>query len=167
MKARARILGHPIHRALIVFPLGLLATSFFFDLAWLARESDQLAIVAWWLIFAGVVGGAVAALFGIIDWLAIPPGTRARRVGAMHGGGMGVVAVLYAASWILRRDAPAHPESIAIALSGLGVLLTVVTGWLGGELADRMEEIVERGATAASEAAANGEHRRPERPPVQ
>lgn len=140
MKPRARILGHPIHRVLIVFPLGLLATSFFFDLAWLARGREQLAVVAWWLIFAGVVGGVAAAVFGLVDWLAIPEGTRARRVGALHGGGMGVVAVLYAASWLLRRDAPAHPEAVAILLSGLGVLLTVVTGWLGGELADYLEE---------------------------
>jgi uncharacterized membrane protein len=141
MKARARILGHPLHRVLIVFPLGLLATSFFFDLAWLARGREQLAIVAWWLIFAGVVGGFAAAVFGLVDWLAIPEGTRARRVGALHGGGMGVVAVLYAASWLLRRDAPAQPEAVAIVLSGVGVLLTVITGWLGGELADRMEEM--------------------------
>ena len=141
MKARARLLGHPLHRVLIVFPLGLLATSFFFDLAWLARGREQLAIVAWWLIFAGVVGGIAAALFGLVDWLAIPRGTRARRVGALHGGGMGIVALLYAASWLLRRDAPADPEGTAILLSGLGVLLTVVTGWLGGELAERMEEV--------------------------
>ncbi|HET8773888.1 MAG TPA: DUF2231 domain-containing protein [Thermoanaerobaculia bacterium] len=140
MQAKARILGHPIHQILIVFPLGLLATSFFFDLAWLLRRNEQLAIVAWWLIFAGVVGGALASVFGLIDWLAIPRGTRARNVGALHGGGMLVVALLYAASWVLRRDAPAHPEALAILLSAAGVLLTVVTGWLGGELADRMEE---------------------------
>ncbi len=140
MQAKARILGHPIHQILIVFPLGLLATSFFFDLAWLVRKNEQLAIVAWWLIFAGVLGGAAAAIFGLIDWLAIPRGTRARRVGALHGGGMGIVALLYAASWVLRRDAPAHPDGAAILLSAAGVLLTIVTGWLGGELADRMEE---------------------------
>jgi uncharacterized membrane protein len=140
MQAKARILGHPIHQILIVFPLGLLATSFFFDLAWLVRRNEQLAIVAWWLIFAGVAGGAVAAVFGLIDWLAIPRGTRARRVGALHGGGMVIVALLYAVSWLLRRDVPAQPDGLAILLSAAGVLLTVVTGWLGGELADRMEE---------------------------
>jgi uncharacterized membrane protein len=140
MQARARILGHPVHQILIVFPLGLLATSFFFDLAWLAKGSEQLAIVSWWMIFAGVVGGAAASIFGLIDWLAIPRGTRARRVGAWHGGAFLIVAVLFAASWILRRDAPAHPEGTELLLSALGVLLTVVTGWLGGELAERMEE---------------------------
>jgi uncharacterized membrane protein len=140
MQAKARILGHPIHQILIVFPLGLLATSFFFDLGWLVWRNEQLAIVAWWLIFSGVVGGVIASIFGTIDWLAIPRETRARRVGALHGGGMGIVALLYAASWLLRRDAPAHPDAIAILLSAAGVLLTIVTGWLGGELADRMEQ---------------------------
>lgn len=141
MKAKARIFGLPVHQILIVFPLGLLATSFFFDLAWLANGRPQIAIVASWMIFAGVIGGAAAALFGLIDWIAIPRGTRARRVGAWHGGGNLIVAVLFAASWLIRRDAPEHPEGIAIALSACGVLLTIMTGWLGSELADRMEEV--------------------------
>ena len=141
MQPRARIFRQPIHQILIVFPLGLLATSFFFDLAWLLRSNEQLAIVAWWLIFAGVIGGGAAAVFGIVDWLGIPRGTKARRMGALHGGGMGVVALLFAVSWLLRRDAPAHPDGVAILLSGLGVLLTVMTGWLGGALADQMEEM--------------------------
>lgn len=141
MKPRLRIAGHPVHHMLIVFPLGLLATSFFFDLAWLATGRGELANVAWWLILAGVAGGLAAAVFGVIDWLAIPRGTRAWIVGACHGGGNAAVAVLFAASWLLRRDAPAQPESAAIALSAAGVFLSVITGWLGGELADRMEEV--------------------------
>jgi uncharacterized membrane protein len=140
MKAKARIFGHPVHLILIVFPLGLLATSFFFDLAYLAHVRAELGVVASWMIFAGVIGGAAASLFGLIDWLAIPRGTRAWRVGAWHGGGNLIVAALFAASWLLRRDEPGHPGGIAIALSGCGVLLIVLTGWLGSELADRMEE---------------------------
>jgi uncharacterized membrane protein len=139
MKAKARIFGLPLHQILIVFPLGLLATSFFFDIAWLAKGRAELAVVASWLIFAGVIGGAAASLFGLIDWLAIPRGTHAWRVGAWHGGGNLIVAVLFAISWILRRDAPANPEGIAIVLSGCGVLLTVLTGWLGSQLAEQME----------------------------
>jgi uncharacterized membrane protein len=141
MKAKARIFGLPLHQILIVFPLGLLATSFFFDLAWLAKGRAELAVVASWLIFAGVIGGAAASLFGLIDWLAIPRGTHAWRVGAWHGGGNLIVAVLFAISWIIRRDAPANPEGIAIALSGCGVLLTVLTGWLGSQLAEQMEDV--------------------------
>ena len=141
MQSRVQIFGHPVHLILIVFPLGLLATSFFFDLAWLAFGRSELAVVASWMIFAGVLGGLAAAVFGIVDWIAIPRGTRARRVGAWHGGSTLVVVLLFAFSWILRRDAPGHPHALAILCSALGVLLTVISGWLGSELADRMEEM--------------------------
>ena len=123
-----------------MFPLGLLATSFFFDLAWLATGREQLGQSAWWLIVAGVIGGAAAAIFGLADWLVIPRGTRARRIGAWHGGANLVVSLLFAGSLLLRRANPGHPPMDAIVLSGMGVLLTVVAGWLGSELADRFEE---------------------------
>ncbi|HEX6159655.1 MAG TPA: DUF2231 domain-containing protein, partial [Thermoanaerobaculia bacterium] len=123
----------PIHRTLIVFPLGLLGTSFFFDLAWLTWNRAPLAVTARWLILAGVTGGVVASIFGFLDWLRIPQGTRARRIGALHGSGNLIVATLFAASWFLRPDA-AHPSALAIAVSAAGVILSVMTGWLGGEL---------------------------------
>jgi uncharacterized membrane protein len=135
-----RILGHPVHQILVVIPLGLLGTSFFFDLAYLVHESAQLGIASSWMIAAGVAGGVLAAVFGTIDWLAIPRGTRARRVGAWHGGGNAIVALLFAASWLVRRSEPAHPEQFAIALSACGVLLSILTGWLGSQLADRLED---------------------------
>ena len=130
------MLGHPVHKILVVFPLGLLATSFFFDLAWLAFRREDLAVTAQWLIFSGVLGGIGASLFGVIDWLAIPRHTRAWRIGAWHGGGNTLVAVLFGVSWAIRADLPSHPEGGAIALSALGVLLTVLTAWLGSELSD-------------------------------
>jgi uncharacterized membrane protein len=130
-----------IHRILSVFPLGLLATSVFFDLGWLATGRAELGLVAWRLIFAGVIGSVLASLTGVVELLRIPRGTRARAIGTWHGGGTLVVALLFAASWIVRRDVPGHPETIAIAISGLGVLLTVITGWLGSEAANRLEEV--------------------------
>ncbi len=38
MEARARLLGHPVHQMLIVFPLALLATSLGFDLIAIAAS---------------------------------------------------------------------------------------------------------------------------------
>jgi len=55
------------------------------------------------MLVAGIVGGLVAAPFGVIDWLAIPHGTRAKSVGGLHGGGNVVVLLLFAVSWYLRR----------------------------------------------------------------
>ena len=146
MEARAKILGHPIHQMLIVFPLGLLATSFFFDIGFLTLHKISLALASYWMIAAGIIGGLAAAVFGLIDWLAIPAGTRAKRIGLWHGGGNVVVVVLFLASWWLRRAAHASPPMTAIVLSAAAVCIALVTGWLGGELVDRLGVGVHDGA---------------------
>ncbi|HKR66171.1 MAG TPA: DUF2231 domain-containing protein [Thermoanaerobaculia bacterium] len=138
MEARAKFLGHPIHQMLIVFPLGLLATSFFFDVAFLVFGRSELATTSWWMILAGVIGGLAAAVFGLIDWLAIPDDTRAKAIGMWHGAGNVGVVGLFAASWFLRKPSPATPPMVTIVLSAIAVAIALVTGWLGGELVDRL-----------------------------
>ena len=64
--------------------------------------NDVLATVAFWNIAAGVIGGLLAAVFGFLDWLGIPAGTRAKQIGLLHGGGNVVVVALFAVSWLLR-----------------------------------------------------------------
>lgn len=138
MKSKAQLLGHPVHQMLIVFPLGLLATAVVFDVVHLAGGGAEMAIVSYWMISAGIVGGLIAAPFGWIDWFAIPSGTRAKSIGLWHGVGNTIVLLLFAASWLLRNDAPARPELLAFVLSFLGAGLALITGWLGGELVDRL-----------------------------
>ncbi len=100
---------------------------------------EGFATASYFMIAAGVLSGLVAAVFGAIDYLAIPAGTRAKRVGAVHGLGNVVVVVLFAASWLLRGDEPGHvPGTFAFVLALLAALLATVTGWLGGELVSRL-----------------------------
>jgi len=146
MDARAKLFGHPVHQMLIVFPLGLLATSFFFDIAYLITRRSDLEIVAYWMIFAGVILGLLAALFGFIDWLAIPHNTRARAIGVWHGLGNVVVTLLFAVSWFTRHANPTAPLPTAYYLSGLAFAIALITGWLGGELVDRLSVGVDEGA---------------------
>jgi len=79
MESRVKLFGHPVHQMLVVFPLGLLATSVVFDIIHLASGAAYAATVAYALIASGIVGGLLAAPFGLIDWVAIPSGTRAKR----------------------------------------------------------------------------------------
>jgi uncharacterized membrane protein len=146
MESRVKLFGHPIHQMLIVFPLGLLATALLFDIGYLATSDGYWSEIGYWMIVAGLVGGLVAAPFGLIDWLAVPSGTRAKRIGALHGLGNLVVVGLYAASAFLRMDAPSAPETLALLLSFAGGGLALVTGWLGGELVDRLAVGVDEGA---------------------
>lgn len=146
MESRAKLLGHSIHQMLIVFPLGLLAMSLVFDLIARIGDRPQLHAAAFYMIAAGVVSGLIAAVFGLIDYLAIPNGTRAKRIGRLHGLGNVVVVAIFAASWFVRREDPAHPATLAIVLSAAAAALALVTAWLGGELVDRLGVGVDDGA---------------------
>ena len=146
MESRAKLFGHPIHPMLIVFPLGLLAMALIFDVLHFAMGNGYWSEIAYWMIAAGVISGLVAAPFGLVDWLAIPSGTRAKRIGTLHGVGNLVVVVLYASSWLMRRAAPQDPVTAAYALSFAGGVLALFTGWLGGELVDRLAVGVDPGA---------------------
>ena len=139
MESSAKAAGHPIHQQLVVFPLGLLATAVVFDVLRLFTDSDGFAIASYYMIAAGILTGLLAAVFGAIDYLAVPTGTRARRIGALHGVGNVVVVVLFAVSWLLRVDEPGHvPTTFAFLLGLAGALLATLTGWLGGELVGRL-----------------------------
>lgn len=150
VESRVKFLGHTLHQQLIPFPFGLLSTAVIFDIFHLITDSRDLANAAYWMIGAGIIGGLVAAPVGLIDWTAIPKGTRAKKVGAVHGVGNLVVLIVFAVSWLLRRDQPTAPEALALGLSFAGFVLTAATGWLGGELVDRHAVGIDEGAHANS-----------------
>lgn len=156
MQSRAKIAGHPIHPMLIVFPLGLLITSLIFDIIYLGTGDNIWTVTAEYLIGAGVLGGLLAAVFGLVDWLAIPQRTRAKEIGLWHAGANVTVVVLFIISWFLRLPDPAHPGAAAIVLSFLGVGIGAVGGWLGGELVDRLGIGVDEGANPNAPSSLSG-----------
>ena len=62
-----RLLGHPVHPMLVVFPLGLLATSLVFDIAYLSTHNGTWGVVSFWMIVAGLIGGLYASPPDIIE----------------------------------------------------------------------------------------------------
>jgi uncharacterized membrane protein len=146
MEARAKLFGHSIHQMLIVFPLGLLGMGVVFDIVFMVTDQPMFITVSYWMMVAGIAGGLLAAPFGLLDWLAIPPKSRAKRVGAAHGAGNVVVLLLFTASVLLRGDETAVPTTLAYLCSFLGLALALVTGWLGGELVARFGVGVHDGA---------------------
>ena len=149
MESRAKFMGHAMHPILVVFPLGLLATSVVFDTIHLVLGSSQIALAAYWMITAGIIGGLLAAVPGWIDWFAIPNDTRAWSVGLVHGLGNVFVLLLFAGSWWLRGDSTVSrgdPTMFAHILSYAGAALAGLTGWLGGELVGRLGVGVDDGA---------------------
>jgi uncharacterized membrane protein len=146
MESRMKILGHAVHPILIVFPLGLFATAVVFDAIGWATGNGSWLQASFRIIAAGIIGGMISALFGLIDFQAIPWDTRAKRIGIWHGLGNVAVIVLFAASWFMRWTTPSNPGTLPVMLSLAGALLMLVTGWLGGELVERLGVGVDEGA---------------------
>ena len=135
-----------MHPMLIVFPLGLLSTAAIFDIVFFITETQTFALVAYWLIPAGLMGGIVAAVAGSIDWLAVPANTRAKSIGLWHGTINAAVLVVFFISWYLRPEPRSAPGPLSQLLSVAGVLLALPGGWLGGELVERLGIGVHPGA---------------------
>ena len=147
MESRVILFGHPVHPMLIVFPLGLLATAVIFDLLYLVFGNRLLPTASYYMIAAGILGGLLAAIFGFIDWLALPNGSRAKNIGLWHGLGNVLIVGLFAISWSLRgNNVDFLPDSVALTLSFAGTVLALITGWIGGELVYRLGVGVDPGA---------------------
>lgn len=131
--------GHPVHPALVAVPIGAWVASFVFDLAsHVVSAPEALATGSRWLIGVGVLGAVAAALFGFLDLLGLPPGTRVFRTALLHMSVMLTVVVAYAVGFALRGAEPAAPVPAGpLALSAVGLAALGVGGFLGGTLAYR------------------------------
>ncbi|SCG63719.1 DUF2231 domain-containing protein [Micromonospora coxensis] len=139
MESRLKVLGHPVHPMLVMFPVALLVTGTLFDIVDTVGGPDFLGEVAYWNITIGLVGGLLAAAAGTFDLLAIPAGTRAKRVALTHAAANVAVVLLFAAVWVVRLNAESRAAGGAlIAIEVVGLALLGVSAWLGGELVDRL-----------------------------
>ena len=138
MESKAKMFGHAMHPILIVFPLGVLSTAAIFDVLYVVTVNTTFSTVSFWMIVSGLIGGLVAALFGLIDFLNIPSGTRAKRIGIYHAVVNVVAMILFALSLLLRWDTPTTPSTVALVCSFLGFSIAMLGGWFGGELVERL-----------------------------
>ena len=132
----AAIGRHPIHPMLVPFPIGFLVGALISDIAYWALRDAFWAQASFWLVLAGLLTAAFAAIFGLTDFLTI---RRARNAtGWTHFLGNLTVVVLTLVSLILRlgdRVGAVLPWGLLIS-SVVGLCL-LVTGWMGGELSFR------------------------------
>jgi uncharacterized membrane protein len=140
MKSKANIAGHPIHPMLIPFPLALWSTSFVVDVLFYFLRHPTLLVISMFMLAAGCLGAIAAAIVGFIDWLAIENG-EAKRVANWHARLNVAALVVFAISLFLRMGSYSglvgRRLTIPFLCSLAGVILIVISGWLGGELVFR------------------------------
>lgn len=131
------IAGHPLHPALITFPIGLLVMAPVSDIAYWFLGDVFWARASFWLIVAGLVTGLVAAITGLLDFIRIGR-VRKHTAGWAHMYANVTALVLTAINLGLRLGDPV--ESIlftGLILSVIVAALLGISGWYGGELVYR------------------------------
>lgn len=129
--------GHPFHPIFVTIPIGAWVAALIFGIV--SRISDDAAVFATggrWLVAIGVLGAVVAAVFGLMDFLTIPQGTTARRVGFIHMGLNLTTTAVFAGVWVI-WPSEASVGTVPLALTVLALAMLGVSGWLGGKMSYR------------------------------
>ena len=133
----AKIAGHPLHPILVTLPIGLFIATFLFDILYWWTRDAMWATGALWLIGAGLIGAALAAIAGLTDFLG---DRRIRDLSNawQHAIGNVVLVLVQLFSWYQRfRYGAAVVVPLGISLSLVAILIMAFTGWKGGELVFR------------------------------
>ena len=126
--------GHPLHPAIVHFPIALLLSSTIADVAWLAGLTADVHVGAV-MMAGGLAAGLVAMVAGVIDFTRLEEAVVPHAL--QHMGAVGLAWVGYAAALYLRRDVFAGGSSLgsaSIAASLISACLLAAGGWLGGRL---------------------------------
>ena len=126
--------GHPLHPAVVHFPLALLPSASLADLVWLGGLTGDTHIGAV-LMGGGLVMGLLAMAAGMFDFAKLDAALVPHAM--RHMVVVGVAWLGYAIALYLRRDslvgvAPLGGATIAMSISSAFVL--AVGGWLGRRL---------------------------------
>ena len=129
-----RILGHSVHPVIIVSPLCLLSLAVVFDFIHLLGGASYFAVVSYWMMATGLIGGMLTSLLSWVDWMTVPGPPRAKAIGLAYGLVNLAVLLLYTGSWYSRYNDSGMPELVATVFSTLGAGVALLGLLLGGEL---------------------------------
>lgn len=123
-RSTASIAGHPIHPMLIPFPIAFFIATFVCDLVYWQTANAAWATAATWLLGAGLVMAALAAVAGLTDFLG-DARIRALNDAWWHAGGNVVVVLIQLYSWYARYT----EGTAAVVPKGLVLSLTWSASW--------------------------------------
>jgi uncharacterized membrane protein len=133
MSTPASFKGHPLHPVIIPLPIGLWIFSLISDLIFKFGYGGPVwNDVAFYTIAGGIVGALIAALPGFVDLTSLTnPKTKSIALWHMFIN-LFAVAVYCVNFWLRMHRSPG--DNLPIVLSVVGVVLIIISGWLGGEM---------------------------------
>jgi uncharacterized membrane protein len=130
-RSTAAIAGHPLHPMLVPIPVACFVGTFVSDLVYWKTANMQWANISAWLLAVGLVVAVFAVIAGLIDLLG-DRRIRDLRPAWIHVAGNAAVIILSIFNaFIHSRDAYTSVVPSGLILSGLVVLILLVTGWNG------------------------------------
>jgi uncharacterized membrane protein len=136
-RSTASVAGHPIHPMLIPFPIAFFIATFVCDLVYWQTANAAWATAATWLLGAGLVMAALAAVAGLTDFLG-DARIRALNDAWWHAGGNVVAVLIQLYSWYARyTEGTAAVVPKGLILSLIVVCILAFTGWKGWEMVYR------------------------------
>ena len=137
VRSTAAIGGHPIHPMLVPLPIGALVGVLVSDVVYWVTDDRFWAQGSWWLLWAGLVTGIVAASAGVVELLTIHR-VRSHAAGRIHLLSNVAALLLVGANLGIRAgDVGEGVLPWGVVLSAVVGLLLAVGGWYGGELTYR------------------------------
>ena len=136
-KTTMRIAGHPIHPMLIPFPIAFFVGTLAVDIAFGQTGDAFWATAGRWLLGAGLLMAALAALAGLTDFLG---DQRIRKLSSAWHHMIGNVTVVVIELVNLWQRLAAGNDFIlptGLLLSAVAVLLLLYNGWRGWEMVYR------------------------------
>ena len=136
-QSTASIAGHPIHPMLIPFPIAFFVGTFVCDLIYWSSGNTSWADATLWLLGAGLIMAALAAVAGLIDVLGDA------QIGALstawwHAGGNVIVVLIELYNWYSRYSQGSEAVlPTGLILSAIVVAILLFTGWKGWEMVYR------------------------------
>jgi uncharacterized membrane protein len=136
-RSTASVAGHPIHPMLIPFPIAFFVATFVCDLVFWGSRNTSWSDATLWLLGAGLIMAALAALAGLTDVLG---DAQIRNLSTVwwHAGGNVIMVVIELYNWYSRYEhgsAAVLPTGLILSAIVVGILL--FTGWKGWEMVYR------------------------------
>jgi uncharacterized membrane protein len=138
MASPASIGKHPVHPMIVPFPIALWIFSLVADVIYLWRGNPVWKdYISFYALLGGILGAAVAAVPGFIDWLSITY-RPTKKLADWHAR-LNVIALLvFIGDFYLRTTGGSQWISgsiiIPLLISVFGIILIAISGWLGGEM---------------------------------
>lgn len=136
-KSTLSVAGHPLHPMLVPFPIAFFVGTLVTDVVHSQSTQPFWAMASTWMLGAGLVMAALAALAGLTDFLG-DHRIRNLRDAWLHMIG-NVVVVLIEAFSLWRRvvDGPDFILPTGLVLSLVSTALLLFNGWMGWEMVYR------------------------------